>query len=861
MTNSKQNIEILGVFFRKLGLLFLPIFIYSGVVAQTTTVNGTVIDATNLQPVPFANVGLIGTSLGVTTDDDGIFSFTFEGKKTELLITAVGFATKTVKIQPGLKQTLTIIISDEVSQLQQIVIKSGKYRNKNNPAVDLIEKVIAHKKYNRLESHDFYSYKKYEKVEMDLANIGDNIKNSKWLRDFKFVFDRTDSTRLQGKRLLPAFIKETASDVFYRKAPEAKKEYTNGIKQSQLEGLIDADGIGGYLNHLYANVNIYDNSCLLVNKEFLSPLSPLSPTFYRFYIMDTSMIGDKRCINLAFFPRGKTDLTFVGNLYITDDSVYAVRKVKLGLPDNVNINFLNTLTVDQEFEKLPDNTWTLVRDETAIDFGIGDSKKGFGFYGRKVTRLKDFDFTQAKDQTVYAGIQNNIKDEDAAKRDESFWAVARQEPLAASEKGIYETIDSVIKVPKYKSVKKTVGFLFSGFLDANKLEFGPFNTLYSFNPVEGGRLRMGGRTTLGFDKHLRLDAFLAYGTLDKIFKYNGTLSYFLNKDGLNDRIQNIAKVWYTYNTEIPGQVLSNRYEDNFFMSFRRGDGFRMYYKRSFGISYIHEAETGFTYQFGVQNMQWTPAGSLTFHRVDSTGNLIKIKSSQVTDYFIDLRFAPNEEFFQGKKKRKQIINRYPIYGLHYHYGNGLGATLRDLDYHNLSFDVFKRFYLSPIGKTDVMFEIGRLWGTVPFPLLINHRANQTLAYLDNSFNMMNSLEFVSDKYVSLNIAHFFDGFFFNKIPLLNKLKWREIITFKTIYGGLDQQNIPGAHQNTFLFPVDKITGLPTTFTFNHGPYMEASVGIGNIFKVLRVDLVRRLNYLDNPDVSKYAVRFKMRFEF
>lgn len=861
MTDSKKNFEIFGVFIKKLGLLFLLTFTCSGVFGQTTTVNGTVIDATNLQPVPFANVGLIGTSFGVTTDDAGIFSFTFEGNKTDLMVTALGFTNKIVKVEPGLKQTLTIVISDQVAQLEQIIIKSGRYRNKNNPAVELIEKVIAHKKYNRLESHDFYTYKKYEKVEMDLVNIGNKVQNNKWLKDFKFIFDRTDSTRLQGKRLLPAFIKETASDVFFRKSPEAKKEYTNGIKQSQLDGLMDADGLGDYINHLYANANIYDNACMLVNKEFLSPLSPLSPTFYRFYIMDTSMVGGKRCINLAFFPRSKTDLTFVGNLFITDDSLYAVRKVKLGLPDNVNINFLNTLTVDQEFDKLPDGSWTLVRDETAIDFGIGDSKKGFGFYGRKVSRLKDFNFAPAEDQTVYDGIQNNIKDENAKNRDDVFWAEARQEPLAASERGIYETIDSVTKVPKYKQVKKTIGFLFSGFVDVNKLEFGPFNTLYSFNPIEGGRFRMGGRTTLGFDKHFRLDAFLAYGTLDKIFKYNGTLNYYFNKDGLTDRIQNIAKTWYTYNTEIPGQVVSNRYEDNFFMSFRRGDGFRLYYKRSFGVSYTHEAETGFTYQFGVQNMEWTPAGSLLFHRVDSLGNDIKISSTHVTDFFADLRFAPNEEFFQNKKRRKQIINRYPIFGLHYHYGNGVSAASKGLDYHNLSFDVFKRFYIAPIGKTDVMFEVGRLWGTVPFPLLINHRANQTLAYLDNSFNMMNSLEFVSDKYVSLNIAHFFDGFFFNKIPLLKKLKWREIITFKSIYGGLDPQNTPGVHQKTYLFPTDKNTGLPTTFIFNHGPYMEASVGVGNIFKVLRIDLVRRLNYLDNPDVSKYAVRFKMRFEF
>lgn len=853
LLNKKYAICIIGACFF---LFVTPSLIF----AQITTVKGSVIDKETNEAVPYSNVGLKGKSIGVTSDEFGVFELKYTDKSDLVVVSAVGYANIEIKVQRGISQNIKVELLPSATQLKTVTVGAGKYRNKNNPAVELIEKVIAHKKFNRLESNDYYEAKKYEKIEIDLVNISDSLRNKKWLKNFQFVFDNIDTTRVKDKRLLPAYISETASDVYFRKSPEAKKEYIQGKKQSVIEGLFDGEGLGAYLQHLYANVNIYESNIMLLNKQFVSPISGLAPTLYRFYIMDTLMVGGQRCINLAFFPRNKQDLTFIGNLYITDDSVYAVRQVKLTLPPEININFFNSMSIVQEFDKLPDFSWTMVRDETSIDFGIGDGKKGFGMWGRKVERFKDFVFNSAREKNIYSGDQNTIIKLGAKKQTEDYWLDARQERLSKSEQSVYTTIDSIKKVPDFKKFTKISSLFFSGFWCDDKIEWGPFSSAYSFNEVEGGRLRFGARTTPLFNKHFRIEGFGAYGLLDERWKYGTTLTYQFNDNNFAEKPQSALKFVYQNNTEVPGQFVTNRNEDNFLLSFRRGKNDRMYYKKTIGLSYTNENERGFMYQVGFQHMEWTPAGILNFTQIDSLGNSVELKNTYANEVYADVRFAPNEEYFQGKNRRRQIVNQYPVFGVHYHIGFGENRLSKPLYYHNLSFDVSKRFYIAPLGRTDVMFEIGRLFGKVPFPLLINHRANQTLAYQDFSYNMMNNLEFVSDKYVSFTMTHQFDGFIFNKIPIIKKLKLREVFTFRAIYGGLDDDNKPSG-KTSYRFPEDS-TGRKLTYTFEGGvPYMEASVGVANIFKILRVDFIKRLNYLDHPNVSEYAIRLKLRFEF
>ena len=844
-------------------LLLLNCFVVGQAQVQSLTeVKGVVIDLATNEPLPFANVSVVNTGFGTNSDENGVFSFSCKTTHASIQVTAVGYERFVQSIVLGQSNDVRILLKPENQQLGEVLVKSGRYRNKGNPAVELIRKVIAHRANNRLESHDFYELKQYEKIELDMVNVGDKVKKSRYLKNFQFIFHNNDTNTIKGKELIPAFIKETASDLYFRKSPEAKKEYVHGEKQSVLEGLFDADGLGQYIERLYANVDIYDKTITLVNKNFLSPINPLAPELYRFYIMDTSMVEGQRCINLAFYPRSKTDLTLVGNLYITDDSLYAVRKVKMGLPEEVNVNFLNNLAIEQQFEKLPDGSWTLTRDQIVIDFGVTDKQTGFGIYGKKVASRKDFVFDKPREAKWYFGNQNTIKKEDSGKQNDDFWDENRTEPLSKHETNIYKTVDSIQKVPTYQTYKKVGTLIFSNHLPLRGVEVGPYNALYSFNPIEGGRWRLGGRTTVDFNKKLRVDGFGAYGLKDKRFKYSLNATYQFTGSAFGRNTQNALRLNVGDDVEVPGQELLNIVEDNFFLSFRRGVFDKMYYKKSLGLTYIRENEQGFTYQVGVQQNRISAGGEgLRFQRYGEDNKLVNAGYLRTTELTAAIRYAPNEEYMQTKKRRRRIINNHPIWRMNYRFGMSQDSLRGAYQYHFVRADVTKRLYLAPFGHSDVTLEAGALFGKVPFALLHTPRANQTLSYQFESFNMMNSLEFVNDKYASINVTHAFNGFFLNKVPLIKKLKWREFITFKAIAGSLSEKNTPKPEdRDVQQFPTNKF-GNPQIEPLTNRPYMEASVGVGNIFKILRVDVIRRLNHLENPHTRKYGVRLKLKFDF
>ena len=349
---------------------------YTEGVAQTaqTVVEGYVLTTEKGDTIPFANVSLANTNTGVTADENGYFRLIFNDLQHDTLqVTAVGFVVFKQKIQLGKTQTINAKLISSETQLQTVEVHQQRYRNRGNPAVELIQKVIDHKSTNRLESHDFYNYEQYEKLDLAITNVPNGIKNNKLLKNVNFFFADADTISVKGKELIPAYQRETVSDVYFRKSPNSLTSFVRGAKHTDWTGAFDDDGVASYLKHLYIDANIYDNEILLFKKPFTSPLSLLSPQLYRFYIIDTTVVDGQKCINLAFFPRSKADLTFEGNLFITDDSIYAIRKVTMTVPENINVNYINGLQINQNFEKLPDgNGWTLVRDEVFINFAGGN---------------------------------------------------------------------------------------------------------------------------------------------------------------------------------------------------------------------------------------------------------------------------------------------------------------------------------------------------------------------------------------------------------------------------------------------------------------------------------------------------------
>jgi hypothetical protein len=834
---------------------------------QQTHVKGKIIDSKTNEAVPFVNIVVLGTKQGVQSDINGNYTLEVQdAQATKIQYSSVGYKTEVKTFKRSVSQTISIKLIAQTQNLSEVTVKAKKekYRNKDNPAVILIKKVIAHRDENRKEGLDFYQYEKYEKIQLNLNNIDEDYKKKKAFKNFQFIFDNLDTSKTTGNVSLPLYLKETVADVYFRKNPQEEKVYIKGEKKIGLEQYIDNNGIANYINRLYEDVNIYDSNISLVTNQFISPISNLSPTFYRFVILDTLQFQNTKCVNLGFSPRNPADFAFVGNMYISLDSSFSVRKVKLGIPRSINLNFVNELLIEQEFMSLENNRLMLSKDDISIDFGFSKKENKKGILGKRSVSYRNYILNKSVADSVFKPIQKNILMDKAQNQDELFWSVARHQGLNSVEKGIYEMADSIQQVPSFKRLMTIAGLVLFGYKEFGSFEIGPANTFYSFNPVEGFRLRFGGRTMPKFNSRLFLETYAAYGFKDERWKGFLGATYNLGKNSIYEFPNHYIRASYQEEVRIPGQELQFIQEDNVLLSFKRGINDRMTYNKVYRLDYRHESRNGITYELGYKNLTQEAGGSLKFERYDNAqpspdSQLFNEKSLTSSEISLNLRFAPNEQFYQGKNYRIPIINKYPIFQLRYNLG--IANFLKgDYNYHNLTFRVNKRFFVSPLGYTDVTAEAGRIFGTVPYPLLTIHRANQSYSYQLESYNLMNFLEFASDKYAAVFVDHYFNGSIFNKLPLIKNLKLREVITFKGLWGGISSNNLPENNPLLYRFP-QADDGTILTNSLSNGPYMEASIGVSNIFKLFRIDLVKRLSYLDNPNVSEYGIRGRFKFDF
>jgi hypothetical protein len=753
---------------------------------------------------------------------------------------------------------VSVKLEPEARQLKEVTVKGEKkrYKNKDNPAVELIRIVIDHKKENRKDQIAAYQYEKYEKVQFALSNITEKFKNKRYLKQFQFIFDNLDSNLMPGKVILPMYLKETLSDVYYRKVPKDQKEIIKGTRTVDFDDFVNNDGIGTFISYLYQDVNIYDNTVPILTNSFISPIADNGPLFYKYYIKDTVMVGDKRCYHMVFYPRNKSDFNFQGELFITYDSSYAIRKSELTISPDINLNWVKELTLTQEFQEVKPGEWILSHDNISIDFGIG--KNNLGVYGQRAVSYKNFVLEKPMPDTFYSGISADIPDS-ALNLSDNFWDKNRHSELTRSEKGVYTMIDSIQRVPAFKRMMNLMVLLFAGYEDLGMVELGPVSTFYSYNPVEGSRVRLGGRTSLKFDPRFRIESYAAYGFGDEQWKYYFGLIKALGKKNIIDFPQKNLLLSYQYETKIPGQELQFVQEDNALLSIKRGDNNKLLYNKTLTLQYTSEFQSHFSYELGLQYLIQSPAGSLYFNRENYNDHHFDIKSITTTQLSLTLRYAPHEQFYQGRNFRRPMPNQYPIMELRF-MGSEKGALKSEYTFQHVAFRIFKRINIAPIGYTNVTLEGGKIFGTVPYPLLQIHRANQTYSYQLQSYNLMNFLEFISDQYAGINIDHFFNGFFFNKIPLFNRLKWREVATIKVLYGNISSANDPAKHPELFKLPVFP-DGSPLTHSLEKKPYIEASVGITNIFKIIRIDLIKRLSYLNLPNVAEYGIRARAKFDF
>ena len=848
-------------------LLFLLLGCCISVSAQN--IQGVVTDSLTNEPIPYLSVFYEGKGVGSITDNDGNYKVETRKGWNKLTFSAVGYVTKVVNTIPGVTKNLNVRMRPDDIMLDEVVVKPKreKYSRKNNPAVELMKKVIAHKKNNKLSENDYYQYNKYQKITMSLNDVTPEMLEKGMYKKMPFLKDQIELCEETNKFILPISVDETASQKIYRKHPKSEKTIIKGMSSTGVNELFaTGDMLSTVLKDVFTDVNIYDNDIRLLQYPFISPISSSDAiSFYKFYIMDTTFVDKDKCFHLTFVPNNSQDFGFTGHLYVLADSSYTVKKCTMNLPKKSGVNFVDNLDIIQEFEQLPNGEWVLKTDDMIVEMTLMKIMQGFQI--RRITRYSDYAFDELPQQ-LFKRKGAEIKEADAMMRGDDFWNQYRPVPLTQTESSMDMLVKRLEQMPGFKYVIFVLKAFIENFVETgtkehpSKVDIGPVNTMISNNYIDGLRLRMSAQTTANLNPHLFFKGYYAYGFKDHRSKYMGEVEYSFNKKEYLPREfpKNSITFSYQYDVMSPTDKFLKTDKDNVFVSFKTSTVDQMSYVRNIALKYENETQFGLKTTVEVKHSTDEPTGGLAYITNDDQKTLVP--EIQTMEASLAFRYAPGETFVNTKQRRIPVSFDAPVFTLS-HTAGFKGVLGGEYNYNLTEIGLYKRFWFSSWGKIDMFVKGGAQWNKVPFPLLIMPAANLSYILQRETFNLINNMEFLNDRYASLDVSWDLNGKIFNRIPLLKKLKWREAIGFKMLYGHLTDKNNPMKHpgdSELFLFPTRD--GRPTSFVMDpKTPYMECSVGIHNIFKILHIDYVRRLNYLDHPDANKWGVRFMVMMTF
>lgn len=820
----------------------LPVFLLCAdlpAFAQKTIVSGSITDAVTKEPLPFSPVMFVNTKSGDQTDIDGKYRIDTYYSSDSLRVMVVGYVTQTVKVKQGVTSVIDFAMLPATNETIEVTIRPD---DGPNPAIALMKKVLRNKKINNREKLDAYEYEAYNKVEFDLNNITEKFQKRKIFKPFEFVFEGVDTT--QEKPYLPIFMTESLSDYYFKRNPKLSKEIVKATKVSGVEN----ESINQFLGDMYQNVNVYDNELVIFSKSFTSPIAAYALGFYDYDLIDSAMIDNKWCYKLQFFPRRKAELLFYGEMWI-NDTTYALKSIDATIVEGANINWIKNFSVKQEFNEVEKEVWMLTGDELLVDFNVTEKK--LGVYGRKSSSYRNFVINKERPVDFYRGITDIEVKEDASDHDDAYWRDARHIQLSEKEERIYHMVDTLKNLPQFITVANIINIFVNGYKVYRKFEFGPYFTLYSFNPIEGNRVRVGGRTSNDFSKKLMLEGYGAYGFRDERFKYGGGFTYVLSK---NPRMA--VNVFAKRDMEQLGQGTGAFRQDNVLSSlFRRNPANKLTDVTELSGYFEREWLYGLSNKLIFNHRVLKPAGSnykyVRFRpELDAEQQVSYLITTELSLY---TRFAYKEKFVYGEFERISLGTTYPTIELQLAYGfpRWIGA---EFEYQKAVARVSDKVRFGPFGYARITAEAGKIFGNLPYPLLMMHQGNETFFYDEGSYNTMNFFEFVSDTWLSLWASYHAEGLFLNKIPLMRRLKWREVASAKAVIGGYDLKN------DAILSRDFNFDGRPDIQILSK-PFAEAAIGIENIFKVLRIDFIWRLTYLDNPNIVKYGIRAKLQFDF
>lgn len=832
------------------GIILLTIYICQVMsVRAQVSIEGQVKDIETGKGIPGVTISLTPGGERTASDSLGYYRILSTGKSTQIEFRTLGYQTLTENISGEGKQVLNVQMEIDFTLLDDIVINQrGKYRNRGNPAVALLEKVIEAKPRHSLDRFAYAQIDFYNKNMIALSGLPGFIRDNWITKGYKFIFENLDTTTLPGYRLLPAFLEETQSRQYQGFGLGGSKTFIQARKMTELDPrYVDNSHIHTYMRFLQETLDLYSKDIKIAGKAFLSPIADISPYFYRYFITDTIRQEDREYVELTFLPRNMKSYLFSGKLQV-DLENYGINHAHLQVDQTANFNWVKRLDIDFSYRYTSEYGYLPKQADFAMLAALPSTKTGI--YASRTQVFESFD------------IQNNIPGDldfqhniDIDKPD-SYWRQHRPVPLSPTERQTYANMDSLKTNRSFKRTLSWASFLSDGFIQAGPLDLGPLEYAYSFNDLEGSRIRLGAKTGKSADRPYYAEGYLAYGTRDERFKYFLHGAYSL-KGSIADFPLHYLEGSYQQDVRQPGYEMSYLNGDSFFQSFRRADDPRFLFKQKARLSHLVEFKNHISLRTHIARLQQAPAYGLLFNTggpaPDTLSNLIH------SEIGILLRWAPHEQIIQKQLERSNIPNQYPIFNIQYSMGipGFLGGTYR---FQQLKASVYKRLYLSVLGISDVQLGAGYIWGELPYLLLDIPNANLSYLFSPDSYQLLNEMEFVNDHYIKLDVQHHFEGLLLNRIPLIKKLGWRESMGFKLLYGGLRDENNPQSNPRSIRFPLGE-KGGQSTFAMSDKPYMEFSVGLENILNFLQVQYIRRLSYLDHPDADKQGFRFSIKFDF
>lgn len=819
-------------------------------------VSGVVTDSLTHNSIPFASVKMIKAGWGKLTNEQGSFQIDEAQIGDTLLVTAMGYSTQKVPITSK-RHKYNISISPIGVRLKEVIIKprKEKYSKKNNPAVDFVNKIRNSSQSTNPRRNDYYNYDKYERITIALNNIDPNSKKNLILRKFDFLRDYVDTSEVSGRPILTLSVREKRSSNHYRKTPLTEKEDIIAVNQTGVDDFLDEETSRVLYEDLLGDIDLYKNNIYLIRNQFVSPLSSIAPDFYKFYLSDTVAVEGEQCAVLSFVPHNSQTFGFVGKIYVPlADTTMFIKKVEMSVPKDINLNFIEKIYINQEYKKAPDGSRLLVRDDLITEASILPGTQGL--YFRRNTAYENHDFTPYSDLKLFSMLGRTRLDLNAQYRDTTYWNKHRLIEFKPKENKVAEITEKLRKIPLYRWIEKILKIVTTEYISTgkdSKFDFGPINTTFSHNTVEGYRLRVGGMTTGNLSKRWFAQGYAAYGFHDKKEKYGADLEYsFIDKKYYSGEFPiHAIRLSHRYDIDMIGRHYAFTNADNFVLSIQRHPNYLANYLRTTKLEYILELQNNFSIDATLFHKRHEISPYMGY--VNGYGE--SFNHYNESGFKISLRYAPGEKFYQRNIDRININKSVLVFQLsHTLVPKGFAGNPFNINVTEAS--MRKRIWISAFGYVDALVKAGHLWSSAPYPNLLIPNANMSYTIQPESFSLLNPMEFITDSYAEWHFTYFANGTIFNYIPFFRKLKLREVFSFRGVFGHLSKDNNPEYNPQLYRIPE-----LVKTYPMTAKPYMEAGVGVDNIFKMFRLEYVWRLSYLDLPNADKGGLRVAFHLSF